>query len=274
MPELDYSAASAKDVSRDASSVPAARPAGSKRKTRAAEEQPIKNSGKNACSTSTDSNDTSGGNSKKPRFVWTEELHTLFIGAIFDVGLKHAIPKTTCDIMKANHGSDAGVPTIRSYMDGLRGIRLKTGQIQAAESLSYRIHIKAHAFAETLAKVEKEYGPESAVHVEPTTRVDPDDSKQNGSTVAGCVKEARQHSTRNYADSEHCRLLYLVPTDYLAGVDNSTDKESCGDVSSDDGDETSLSNFSSPLPVFDDFCGFDWDLNAFDEDFIQLCSGL
>jgi SHAQKYF class myb-like DNA-binding protein len=253
MPELDYSAASAKDVSRDASSVPAARPAGSKRKTRAAEEQPIKNSGKNACSTSTDSNDTSGGNSKKPRFVWTEELHTLFIGAIFDVGLKHAIPKTTCDIMKANHGSDADVLTIRSYMDGLRGIRLKTGQIQAAESLSYRIHIKAHAFAETLAKVQKE-----------VVLVPPPPLELLGHTK----------SVGTLADLDGARTMHPVSSKDLIGVDSSTDKESCGDVSSDDGYETSLSNFSSPLPAFDDFCGFDWDGISFDDEFIQLCSGL
>jgi hypothetical protein len=39
---------------------------------------------------------------KKPRFALTEGLRKLFVGAIFDVGLKHAISKTVCDIMRTN----------------------------------------------------------------------------------------------------------------------------------------------------------------------------
>ena len=42
----------------------------------------------------------SGASGKRKRFLWTEELHTGFIAALFDYGVRNATPKTLFDLMQ------------------------------------------------------------------------------------------------------------------------------------------------------------------------------
>lgn len=60
--------------------------------------------------------------SKKPRFIWTVDIHNQFISAIFDVGLAHAIPTTVTAQMNAKK-SIHSVETIRSHMRDMREMR-------------------------------------------------------------------------------------------------------------------------------------------------------
>lgn len=40
---------------------------------------------------------------KKARMIWSEELHSLFLRALSDIGLRHAVPKTIMQVCLASH---------------------------------------------------------------------------------------------------------------------------------------------------------------------------
>ncbi|TYZ63127.1 hypothetical protein PybrP1_008210 [[Pythium] brassicae (nom. inval.)] len=68
----------------------------------------------------------SGGKQRKyerktKRFIWPDELHRLFIAAIFDVGLKNASPKALLGLMEAA-GPDTGLTTehLKSHLQKYR----------------------------------------------------------------------------------------------------------------------------------------------------------
>ncbi|KAF4316246.1 hypothetical protein BBO99_00007895 [Phytophthora kernoviae] len=76
---------------------------------------------------------TSGPNEDKPapkqrkyerktkRFIWPDDLHRLFVAAIFDVGLKNASPKALLSLMEAA-GPNAGLTTehLKSHLQKYR----------------------------------------------------------------------------------------------------------------------------------------------------------
>ena len=52
--------------------------------------------------------------SKKPRLVWTPELHMRFMNAVNHLGIKRAVPKTILSLMNVEGMAGDGRATCRS----------------------------------------------------------------------------------------------------------------------------------------------------------------
>ena len=64
--------------------------------------------------------------SKKPRLVWTPELHMRFMNAVNHLGIKHAVPKTILQLMNVEGMTRENVAShlqkYRLYLKRLAGL--------------------------------------------------------------------------------------------------------------------------------------------------------
>ncbi|DBA02051.1 TPA: hypothetical protein N0F65_000298 [Lagenidium giganteum] len=136
---------------------------------------------------------------KTKRFIWPEELHRLFVAAIFDVGLKNASPKALLALMGGT-GPHAGLTTehLKSHLQKYRLNYERSRQ----EFLQYYDQSTRRNLKRRRKNPKSEHNTMFVFPICAQSKSNGSDSDDSGDDEAGETSDSTEHPTPRGADNQ------------------------------------------------------------------------